>query len=164
MRFTIILLLALAIPIRSSLATELKKKKVRKYELLVNEALKYVGTPYKFGGSAPSGFDCSGFVGYVFRKYGVELPRISTDQASTGKGVSLRKAKKGDLIFFRGSNKRDRKIGHVGIVISGKGEAVKFVHASTSRGIVVSELSTEYYKERYRKVRCFKELNKKVKL
>ncbi|MFY0675483.1 MAG: C40 family peptidase [Bacteroidia bacterium] len=164
MRITIFLILAIALPLHSSLATPLKKNKVRKYELLVNEALKYVGTPYKFGGSAPSGFDCSGFVGFVFKKYGINLPRISTDQATVGKRVSLGKAKKGDLIFFKGSNKRDRKIGHVGIVVSNKGEPVRFVHASTSRGVVVSDLSTTYYKERYRKVRCFKELNKKVKL
>ena len=164
MRFSILLLIALAIPLHSIHAITTKKNKVRKYELLVNEALKYVGTPYQFGGSAPGGFDCSGFVGFVFKKYGIDLPRVSTDQAKAGKRVPLRKAKKGDLIFFKGSNKKDRKIGHVGIVVSDKGEPVRFVHASTYRGVVVSDLSTEYYKERYKKVRCFKELKKKVTL
>ena len=167
MRFTTLLsltLLLVTLPFGISNAESARPKKVRKYELLVNDALKYVGTKYVFGGSKPGGFDCSGFVSYVFQKHGISLPRVSTDQASAGKRVGLGNAKKGDLIFFKGSNLRDRKIGHVGIVVSNKNEPVQFVHASTSRGVVVSNLETEYYKKRFRKVRCFKELNKKVKI
>jgi len=139
-------------------------KKIRKYELVVQDAMKHVGTKYVLGGCQPGGFDCSGFVYYIYKQYGIELPRISTEQADAGKRVSLRRVQKGDLLFFRGSDLKDRKIGHVGIVISNKKEPIKFVHASTSRGIVVSELETEYYKLRYRKARRFKELKKKVKL
>lgn len=142
---------------------ESRAKKIRKYDLLVEEALKYVGTKYTLGGCQPGGFDCSGFVYYVYQKYGIELPRVSTDQAKAGKRVGLRNVKKGDLLFFRGSNLKDRKIGHVGIVVSEKHEPVRFVHASTSRGIVVSDIATEYYKLRYRKARGFKELKKRVK-
>ncbi|MBI1184300.1 NlpC/P60 family protein [bacterium] len=145
-------------------AESTRHHKVRKYELLVDEALKYVGTKYVFGGTAPGGFDCSGFVSYVFQKYNISLPRISSDQAKSGKRVGLRRVQKGDLLFFRGSNIKDRSIGHVGIVVSEKHEPVRFVHASTSRGVVVSELSMEYYKTRFRKARRFKELKKKVKI
>ncbi len=164
MRSFLILVFLFAFPVYTIQANELKNIKVRKYELLVQEALKHVGTKYTLGGTSPSGFDCSGFVGYVFKKFDIDLPRISTEQATAGKRVPLRKAKKGDLIFFKGSNLKDRKIGHVGIVISEKGQPVEFVHASTSRGVVVSSLSTEYYKLRYKRVRCFKELNQKVKM
>ena len=140
------------------------KKKIRKYELLVEEALKYKGTKYVFGGCDPKGFDCSGFVLYLFKKFDVELPRTSTEQAKSGKRIGLGTVRKGDLLFFRGSDIKSRKIGHVGIVISDKHEEVEFIHASTSRGVVVSKLSTEYYKKRFRKARCFKELKKKVRV
>lgn len=138
--------------------------KVRTYELVVAEAMKYLGTKYRLGGCVPGGFDCSGFVSYVYGKFGISLSRISHEQAKSGKRVGLKKVKKGDLLFFRGSNVKNRAIGHVGIVVSNKGEPVRFIHASTSRGVVISDLSTIYYKERYRKARCFRELKRKVKI
>ena len=158
-----LLICFLILPLSGATGSALRSKKVRTYELLVEEALKHQGTKYVFGGCKPGGFDCSGFVGYVYAKFDISLPRVSTDQADAGKRVGLGSVKKGDLLFFRGSNEKDRKIGHVGIVISDKHEEVQFVHASTSRGVVVSKLSTEYYKKRFRKARCFKELNKKVR-
>ena len=158
-----LLICFLILPLCGATGGTLRSKKVRTYELLVEEALKHKGTRYVFGGCKPGGFDCSGFVGYVYAKFDITLPRTSTDQAKAGKRVGLGSVKKGDLLFFRGSNEKDRKIGHVGIVISDKNEEVQFVHASTSRGVVVSKLSTEYYKKRFRKARCFKELNKKVR-
>lgn len=163
-RLSIFFLLGvLALPISVANGGIQKAKKVRKYELLVEEALKYRGTKYVFGGCKPGGFDCSGFVSYIYGKFDIKLPRTSTDQAGAGKRVGLGAVKKGDLLFFRGSNLKDRKIGHVGIVISDKNEEIEFVHASSSRGVVVSKLSTDYYKKRFRKARCFKELNKKVR-
>lgn len=138
------------------------KQKSRKYDLLVAEALKYQGTKYVFGGCTPGGFDCSGFIQFIFHKFNIELPRTSINQSKSGKHIGLKKVKKGDLIFFRGSNIKDRKIGHVGIVISERGQPIRFIHASTSRGVVVSNLSSTYYKERFRRATCFKELKKKV--
>ena len=160
-KIILFLLICFCLPVLNG--TDAKSKKTRKYELVVAEAMKHVGTKYKYGGCAPDGFDCSGFVGYIYKKFGINLPRVSSQQADEGKRMSKSKAKKGDLIFFKGSNLRDKKVGHVGIVITDKGDDIKFVHASTSRGVVVSSLSTAYYKDRYKKIRCFKELNKKVK-
>lgn len=139
------------------------KSKTRIYDLLVEEAKKYIGIPYKFGGCTKSGFDCSGYLIYVYSKFDIQLPRTSIEQSKFGKRVGKRRLRKGDLIFFRGSNARKRKIGHVGIVVSNKKEPIQFIHASTSRGIIISSLSTEYYKVRYRKARRIKALNKKVK-
>lgn len=158
-----LLFCSLILPLTVATGSTLKSKKIRTYELLVEEALKYKGTKYVFGGCKPGGFDCSGYVSYVYAKFNIELPRTSIDQSGAGKRVGLGAVKKGDLLFFRGSNIKDRTIGHVGIVISNKNEEVEFVHASTSRGVVVSKLSTEYYQKRFRKARCFKELNKKVR-
>lgn len=130
---------------------------------MVQTANKYRNTKYAWGGASPSGFDCSGFTSYVFRAHHVELPRTSTDQAKTGRRIGKRRARKGDLIFFRGSDAKKRKVGHVGIVISEKREPIKFIHAS-SRGVVINNLSDSYYKKRFRKVRRIRGLRKKIRI
>lgn len=120
------------------------------------KARDYIGTPYKFSGMNPKkGFDCSGFVNYVYSQFNVKLPRTTSDQIKQGKSVSLKKARKGDLIFFKGSNANSRKAGHVGIIVSTDNE-IKFIHASTSRGVIISSLSTDYYKKRFIKVKRLK--------
>lgn len=140
-----------------------KRKRVRKYELLVQTAIKYRNTKYVWGGNSPAGFDCSGFTSYVFNAHQVALPRTSTDQAKAGRRIRKRKARKGDLIFFRGSDAKKRKVGHVGIVISEKREPIRFIHAS-SRGVVVNNLSDSYYAKRFRKVRRIRGLRKKIRI
>jgi cell wall-associated NlpC family hydrolase len=84
-----------------------------------------VGAPYRYGGSSPSGFDCSGLVQYVYGKLGVSLPRKSRDMAGVGHRVSLHELLPGDLVFFR-INKR--RVSHVGIYVGNN----EFVHATKS--------------------------------
>ncbi|SHF87019.1 C40 family peptidase [Dysgonomonas macrotermitis] len=108
----------------------------------------WLGTPYRYGGNSKSGTDCSGFVGQVFQKvYGKKLDRSSDGQAKNnvhkvGKG-SL---KTGDLVFFRTARK-SKKIDHVGIFLKDG----YFIHASTSKGVIVSSLDEEYYKRTWQK-------------
>jgi len=83
-------------------------------QAVLNYAYKFLGVPYVWGGSSPSGFDCSGFTSYVFRHFGVNLPRVSRDQASVGTKVSYSNLRAGDLVFFGTSG-----ITHVGIYIGG---------------------------------------------
>ena len=83
-----------------------------------------IGTPYKWGGSTPGGFDCSGLVQYSYNKAGLSVPRTSRDQYSASRHISLRQARTGDLVFFR----FDGRISHVGIYL-GDG---RFVHAPSS--------------------------------
>ncbi len=112
-------------------------------QALIQNAMGYLGRPYRRGGSSARGFDCSGFTTYIYRQHGIRLPRTSASQAGVGKPVPRSQLQPGDLVFFR---TRGRRISHVGIYI-GNG---KFVHASSSRGRVrVDTLNSGYYYQRY---------------
>lgn len=115
---------------------------------LYAEASLWLGVPYRYGGNTKAGSDCSGFVWQVYRRvYGKHLERSSDDQAKkdvhkVGKGG----LKPGDLVFFRTSRK-SKKIDHVGIFLKDG----YFVHASTSKGVIVSNLEEDYYKRTWQK-------------
>jgi len=116
---------------------------------VVNYAKKQIGVKYKYAGDSPSeGFDCSGFTKYVFSNFGYDLPRRSVDYENTGKKINMKDVKKGDILLFTGSDKKKRVTGHVGIVVSNSNGNIKFIHASSSRGIVISDMSISYYVER----------------
>ncbi len=122
-----------------------------KIEELVDYSLTFVGLPYRFGGTSENGFDCSGFVRYVYGKYGRELPRSSREQVHIGSTIALSEVQKGDLLFFKGRNSRSSYIGHVAMVIevSPDGKDVKMIH-STRHGLRADWLSQEpYYVKRY---------------
>ena len=120
-------------------------------EQVVRTALQYLGVRYRSGHSSPSGFDCSGLTSYVFRQEGIKLHRSSRAQYTQGTPVN-RKAdlKKGDLVFFGGS-RSSRSVGHVGIVVDvdPQNNNFKFVHASSSQGVKISDSSEAYYSRRY---------------
>ncbi|MCC6444858.1 MAG: C40 family peptidase [Armatimonadetes bacterium] len=111
---------------------------------VVGTAYAYQGMPYRRGGTTSrSGFDCSGFTRYIYRKSGVNLPHSSRSQYGVGRPVSKSGLQKGDLVFFRTTR---RGISHVGIY-AGNG---KFIHASNhSRGVTVDSLGSAYYSKRY---------------
>lgn len=122
---------------------------------MVQYAKNYIGTRYRRGASGPNAFDCSGFTSYVFKKFGMNLSRVSSAQGTQGEAVSLADAQVGDLIFFSG-RRVSKRIGHVGIVIDVNKEtgALKFIHASTSRGIRIENFPDGgYYAKRFISVR-----------
>ncbi|MFC6334970.1 C40 family peptidase [Paenibacillus septentrionalis] len=103
------------------------------------------GTKYKYGGNSTSGFDCSGFVRYIFDKMDIELPRRSADQALEGSKVAKTDLKVGDLVFFDTSGSNNGGITHVGIYVGDN----KFAHSSSSKGVTIDSLNSSYYKPRY---------------
>jgi len=109
---------------------------------LTNEVDQVIGTPYLWGGTTKAGFDCSGFIQYIFDKYKLDLPRTSKTQAKEGTWVDQDNLRAGDLVFF---NTNGQGISHVGIFL---GEN-KFAHSSSSKGVTISSLSESYYKNRY---------------
>jgi hypothetical protein len=112
---------------------------------LVDNALSFIGVPYRFGGSSPaSGFDCSGFVKYVFSKtFDLSLPRTAREMARGGMAVARGELQPGDLVFF---NTRGAANSHVGIYLGDS----KFVHAPNSRGRVrINDLDETYYRQRF---------------
>lgn len=126
-----------------------KIKTERKADSIVNFALSLEGTPYRYGGESKKGFDCSGFIFHIFRHFGFdEINRSSRTQAVQGSAVDLNRVKKGDLLFFTGTNPQLKTIGHVGLVISEPGEEVRFIHSSSNGGVKISDF-TGYYETRF---------------
>jgi len=118
---------------------------------------KQMGTKYKYGCMSPkAGFDCSGFVYYVFTHFCIPVPRASMDYEKLGKIIHPDSSKPGDIIVFTGTNAKIRKPGHVGIVLSKPGEELHFIHSSSgkkSNGVIVSNFSdSPYYKKRFIKI------------
>jgi len=115
---------------------------------ILKDAEKYIGTPYKFGGNTSSGFDCSGFTVKVFEENDFKLPRRSSDQAAAGEKIDIKEVKPGDLLFFATAG--GSRVSHVGIVHDiGNGGEVKFIHASTSKGVIISSLNEKYWNKAY---------------
>ena len=110
---------------------------------LSGTALSLRGAPYRMGGEDPSGFDCSGFVQYVYQQHGVAMPREVREQFRLGKSVDRGRLAPGDLVFF---STVAPGASHVGIVIGGD----QFVHAPSERGVVrVENLSSQYWASRF---------------
>ncbi|MDD4149604.1 MAG: C40 family peptidase [Bacteroidales bacterium] len=121
---------------------------------LINSVIAYAhsleGTPYKWGGTTPVGFDCSGFVQHVYKKFGVNVPRMPVDMAAMSTKIDRTKIRKGDIVYFRGSNVNSSEIGHVALVISDFDGDFKMIHATTSKGVIVNSFSEyDYWKLRY---------------
>jgi cell wall-associated NlpC family hydrolase len=109
---------------------------------LEGEVNEVIGTPYLYGGTTTKGFDCSGFIKYIFNKLSIELPRTTKTQAETGVKVSKKDLQLGDLVFFDTFGKG---ISHAGIYI---GDDL-FAHSSSKKGVAISKLSEDYYEKRY---------------
>ena len=114
---------------------------------MINNAMGFIGVRYRGGGKTTAGMDCSGMVTAVFDIFDLKLPRSSHEMATVGEKIDEKDVKKGDLIFF---NTNRRGISHVGIVTEVTDDhEIKFIHSSTSQGVVVSSMNEPYYKKTF---------------
>ena len=109
---------------------------------IIASSMNYIGVPYVFGGTSPYGFDCSGYVQYVFAKAGISIPRTADVQYEFGTPISTTDLVPGDLVFF---STYTYGASHVGIYLGDN----KFIHASSSNGVTISSLGQAYYSSRY---------------
>lgn len=115
---------------------------------IVNTAVAFKGTSYKYGGTDKKGMDCSGLVYVSFLEEGISLPRTSRAMSLEGKRLFLNEVAPGDLLFFE-TNKNRKVINHVGLVTKVDGEDILFIHSSTSKGVIISSLSESYWKSNF---------------
>jgi len=135
--------------------TTVKKKKVTQQknvtiaDKIIWSAVSYKGTPYKYAGISKSGMDCSGLVYTSFKERNIVMPRSSSLLYKEGHKISLNKARRGDLLFFKTTNKSRSKINHVAIVTSVNNGVVKFIHSTSSRGVIESNMTQDYWRKSF---------------
>lgn len=110
---------------------------------MINNAMSFVGVRYHGGGTTKAGMDCSGMVTAVCNMFDISIPRSSNEMSKVGKKLEKDEIKKGDLVFFKTNGKNI--INHVGMVIDVIGDEIKFVHSSSSKGVMVSSTKEAYY-------------------
>lgn len=125
---------------------------------LIDFARTAIGIPYKYASSDPQvGFDCSGFITYVFNHFNIAVPRTSADFTNVKHEVPLQNARPGDLILFTGTDTTTRIVGHMGIIINNFRDGLQFIHSTSGKamGVTVSPLNTGYQQRFMKVVRIF---------
>lgn len=132
---------------------------------VVRFAQTLIGTPYVYASTDPKvGFDCSGFITYVFNHFGIAVPRSSVDFTTVGKTVAAAEAQPGDLILFTGTDSTERHVGHMGLVVSNS-DTLQFIHATSGKamGVTITPLNGYYQKRFVRVTRIFPQNNLALK-
>jgi cell wall-associated NlpC family hydrolase len=143
---------------KSSLPANAIDTKNVKPQDVIQFAQSLTGTPYRYASTDPKvGFDCSGFITYVFKHFGIIVPRSSIDFTNVGKSVDIKDSRAGDLVLFTGTDSTERFVGHMGIIVSNENGDVNFIHSTSGKkyGVTTTVLNN-YYRGRYMKtVRIF---------
>jgi cell wall-associated NlpC family hydrolase len=125
----------------------LLQEKLNKINNIESNAKSFLGVPYVWGATGPSKFDCSGFTQWVYRDAGINIPRVSKDQARVGEFVKYENLQRGDMVFFDTKKKRTGLVSHVGIYLGNS----NFIHASSAgKSVVIYNFDDkDFYKERF---------------
>lgn len=154
-KILVLLLLAITfVSCKSSSAAVSKKETKRENKYIVNHlietASENIGVKYKAGGTTKNGFDCSGLVYTTFESKNIQLPRSSFEQSKIGIVIPVKDAQKGDLIFFK--TNKSKQINHVGLITEINSNEIKFIHSSTSKGVIISSTKEPYYQNSFAQI------------
>lgn len=145
--------------------TTISKERKEFVAAILETATALEGVPYVYAGKSPQGFDCSGFVYYVFKNHDISLPASSRMYDQVGKTISLENAQKGDIICFTGTDPSIDRTGHLGIIVENNpNEPIKFIHATSGKKYsvtysILSKDGTGHYAKRFRSVRRIEQKN-----
>jgi len=133
------------------------KNNVQVIDSVINYGKTFLGRPYRYRGMSAKGFDCSGFIRFIFQKYGYDFPHSSSAYDQIGDKISkdsVLTVKKGDLLLFKGRNIKQRRIGHVAMVIEVSDHQILMMHSCCDKGVAIEELLTSaYYPKRLLQIR-----------
>ncbi len=127
---------------------------IAKRDSIVNYAQSFLKTPYVWGGTSSEGFDCSGFLYFVYKKFNIKVSRASSGYSHLGKEIKLNSVLPADILVFTGTDATIKKPGHVGMVISNKNGIIKFIHSSSSKkhfGVTITTYTNSGYVKRFLK-------------
>lgn len=118
---------------------------------MISLGKKYLGVRYLYGGNTPKGFDCSGFVSYLFGTHGFQVAKASRELALFGSEINLECVQPGDLAFFKGRSTKSSDVGHVALVINVIGDRWDIIHATVHKGVWIDHdvMKIDYYKQRF---------------
>jgi cell wall-associated NlpC family hydrolase len=143
-------------------ASQVRTKNIHPGQV-VDFAKTLIGTPYHYASTDPKvGFDCSGFITYVFNHFKIIVPRSSIDFTNVGRTVAPDSAKAGDLILFTGTDSTEKFVGHMGLVVANDNKQLQFIHSTSGKkyGVTITPFN-DYYHSRYMKtIRIFPENDK----
>jgi len=125
-----------------------KISEIYKADKIVDYSKTFKGTKYKYGGTDKKGLDCSGLIYLAYQSENILIPRVSYLMANEGKKIRLRDVIKGDLLFFK-TSKSSKRINHVGLVVNVKHDSIEFIHSTSSKGVITTMLSEEYWKKAF---------------
>ena len=131
----------------------IEKKYNPKVDSIIAYAKTFLGVPYHYGGSSPSGFDCSGFINYIFKDFGIRLSRSSYALSEFGEVILFSDIQPGDLMFFKGSNINSSTVGHVAMVVEVAPNTLKFIHSASSGVKIENYVTSKYYLKRFIKAK-----------
>ncbi|MCC2544972.1 C40 family peptidase [Hymenobacter sp. BT175] len=142
---------------RPKVAVWAPSRPVPRADSLITFAIGQIGAGYTYAGTTPEGgFDCSGFLMYVYNRFGVSVPHSTALLINTGRPVPREHARKGDIVVFTGTSTTSTTPGHAGIVITDPGEPIRFIHSSSARkesGVKISKVEGTDYERRFMAVR-----------